>query len=43
MITSWRRRKQSLPEEFTKAYDDVVDRGEAPLIQIALAGLQRTI
>jgi hypothetical protein len=33
--------QESLPEEFTKAYDSVVDRGEAPAIQIALAGLQQ--
>ena len=32
---------ESLPEEYTRAFDDVVDRGALPAIQLAVAGLQR--
>ena len=31
---------ESLPEQYTKAYDDIIDRGDAYSIQIALAGIQ---
>lgn len=31
---------ENLPDQYTKAYDDIIDRGDASSIQIALAGIQ---
>lgn len=31
---------ENLPDSYTKAYDDVIDKGNPYAIQIALAGLQ---